>query len=68
MVKVKQWKEGGKEDELVEKLINEGTITNSTTAGSLKMKNPIVFGTFSDNVVRNHLTNMKRKHGLYCMI
>lgn len=67
MVKTKQWKVGGKEDEMVEKLINEGAIGNSTTASALKLKNPLVFGSFSDNVVRNHLTDMKRKHGLYCM-
>lgn len=66
MPKVRHWKNGGKEDQVVEKMINEGTITKNTKGSSLKDLNHAVFGVFSNNVIRNHLNELKRRNGLYC--
>lgn len=50
MGKVKVWKNGGK----------------NTKPSSMKEKYPTMFSGFSDNLIRNHLNDLKRKKGLYC--
>lgn len=64
--KTKFWRHGGIEDKILEDMIDNGTLTTSTKPSSLKLMNSSVFGQFSDNVIRNHLNDVKRKRGLYC--
>lgn len=66
MGKIKQWKAGGEEDKFIEKLISQGKINKYTKPSFLKEKNPAMFNQFSANVVRNHLSMLKRNNGLYC--
>lgn len=66
MAKRKQWKNGGEHDKFVEKLIKQGKINKYTKPGSLKASYPAMFADFSSNVVRNHLSALKRSNGLYC--
>lgn len=61
------WKNGGKEDRFIERLISEGLFTKNTKPYAMKERFPAIFGDFSENVIRNHLNDLKRKHGLYCM-
>lgn len=62
-----RWESDGKEDKFIEELIEEGKFTKHTTAKSLQKDYPKVFLSFNKNVVRNHMNDMKRKNGLYCM-
>lgn len=68
MGKIRQWKNGGKEDQVVEQWIADGQISKNTKGSELKSMNPQVFGPFSNNVIRNHLNELKRRNGLYCTI
>lgn len=61
-----QWKTGGDEDKFLQKLIKKGKITKSTKPASLKADYPLIFADFTPNVIRNHLTLVKRAHGMYC--
>ncbi len=65
MGKVKQWRQGGEEDKFIEKKIKKGEINKHTPAKTLVQKWPGMFGSFSENVIRNHLNLVKRAKGLY---
>lgn len=66
MVKVaKQWKADGEEDKKLDSLITKGKINKFTTPKELQKEYPDVFGTFSLQVMRNHLNVAKRAKGLY---
>lgn len=62
----KQWKTDGDEDKFIVKHIKSGKINKNTTPRALMNDFPAVFGSFSENVVRNHLNLAKRKNGLFC--
>lgn len=62
----KHWKTDGEEDKFLKKLIQKGKVNKNTNARTLLSDYPAVFGTFSENVVRNHLNVAKRSSGLYC--
>lgn len=65
MGKNKQWKQNGPEDKLLNTLIKDGKINKHTKISTLKAEHPSVFGSFTDQVMRNHLSIAKRSHGLY---
>lgn len=67
MGKVPQWKSGGSEDKLIKKLIKQGKINRYTKPAYLLSEHESVFKGFSDNVIRNHLNDNKRKCGLFGM-
>lgn len=67
MGKVKLWKNGGPEDKFIGKLIDEGKFTKNSKPKSLKREHPKMFEDFSNNVIRNHINDLKRRNGLYCM-
>lgn len=66
--KQKVWKHEGREDKFIERLISEGSFTKHTKPSSLKQKYSTIFDGFTDNVIRNHCNEMKRKNGLHCKI
>ncbi len=66
MGKMKQWKKGGEEDKFILKMIRQGKITAQTKPSALKAEYPNVFGSFSSNVMRNHLNVLKFSNGLFC--
>lgn len=67
MVKAQQWKSGGAEDKLIKKLIKQGKVTRFTKPAYLQSEHEHMFKTFSTNVIRNHLSDVKRKCGLFGM-
>lgn len=66
MVKPVKWKKGGDEDQKVIHLIKKGKITKETTPAFLTKNYPEIFEKFSDQVLRNHLSELKRANGIYC--
>lgn len=66
MGKLKQWKSGGAEDKLIKKLI-KGKVNRFTKPAYLQSEHEHWFKDFSTNVIRNHLTDVKRKCGLFGM-
>lgn len=62
----KQWKVNGEQDKYIVKLIKRGIVNKYTKPLTLKNDYPGVFGTFTENVIRNHLNDVKRRNGLYC--
>lgn len=62
----KQWRKNGDEDKAVINLIKRGKVTKRTSATDLQKMNPILFGSFSEQVVRNHLSELKRANGVFC--
>lgn len=62
----KVWRFGGKEDNFIEKLIETGRITKNTQASELKQSYPTMFKAFSDNVIKNHLNELKRRKNFTC--
>lgn len=66
MVKPKQWKTGGQEDKMIQKLIKKGKINKYTKPTTLQSDHPGMFGSFNAQVMRNHLNIAKRASGLMC--
>lgn len=60
----KQWKQQGPEDQFVLQLFKDKKINKKTSARELKSRYPLIFGEFSEDVVRNHLTTLKRFEGI----
>lgn len=61
-----QWKSGGEEDKTLTKLIKQGKVNKFTTPSNLKCEHPAIFGSFTTEVIRNHLNTAKRTNDLYC--
>lgn len=62
----KNWRKNGEEDKHVMGLIKKGLINKDTTPMYLKKKFPEIYGAHSEQVIRNHLTDIKRDNGIYC--
>lgn len=67
MGKVKVWKNGGREDRFLERMFDQGKISKNIKPIALKRQFPLMFDEFSNNVIRNHLNEVKRRNGLYCI-
>lgn len=61
----KQWKNDGEEDNKLRSLLTKGKINKFTKPVDLQKDYPEVFGSFSLQVMRNHLNAVKRTNGLY---
>lgn len=62
----KTWKTNGPEDKFMIKLLKSGKITKNSKPNHIKKEYPQIFNDFSNEVIRNHLNELKRKHGIYC--
>lgn len=59
------WKGNGVQDKFLQKLIAAKKVNKNTTPSNLKKEYPHIFNNFSTAVVRNHLNELRRRHGLY---
>lgn len=62
----KTWKTNGPEDKFLNKLFKSGKITKNVKPTNIKKEYPHMFDDFSNEVIRNHLNDLKRRNGLYC--
>lgn len=62
----KMWKADGPEDKKIQNLIENGKVNKYTKPSTLQRDYPNIFGSFSPQVMRNHLNAAKRRSGLYC--